>query len=157
MYAQILVGAEMEDLAVRVTDAVVTVLADLAGELTDAELRSAMEALVAEAHERLAHEPVDAEPLVRAILCGEPAVPFAMPVPVEVIDPPRPAAPAYWPAVPEISDHLFAEYSANSSKKQDENQAGGSPAADAPGPELDQTHHGRFHRGARARRKKSRR
>jgi hypothetical protein len=152
MYAQILVGAEMDDLAVRVTDSVVTVLADLAGELTDPELRSAMRALVVAAHEHLTHEPIDTEPLVRSILRGEPAVPFAVPVPVEVTDPSRPTAPAYWPAVPEISDQLFAEYAANGPKKQDEGHAGDSPAA---GPELDQVHHGRFHPRSRRRRKKS--
>ena len=110
MYAQILVEGEMEELAGRVTDAVLTVLADLAAGLEDPDLRSAMGALVLSVRDQLAHAPVDPEPLVRAILHGDPV---PVDVPVDVPDPPRLVAPAYWPAVPVISDELFVECAAN--------------------------------------------
>jgi hypothetical protein len=182
MYAQILVDGEMEELVGRVTDAVVTHLADLAAGLEDPELRSAMGALVVAAGQQLAHAPVDPEPLVQAILHGDPV---PVDVPVDVSRPPRLEAPAYWPAVPAISDLLFAQYAPNSPKGIDEvvpgsdadpqdvdqEHAGDSPVqpasdspaapasdfpvADAPGPELNRAQGGGFHPRARARRKKS--
>ncbi|MGV8847795.1 hypothetical protein [Tessaracoccus sp.] len=153
--AQILFAGEVEALAGRVTDAVVTVLDDLGSELTDPGLRVALSALVCAAREKLAHEPVDPAPLVRAVLrrgpdgrrlsaeeedefgfaltrsapvfstalvvvVPEPVVPEPVapepvaPEPVAVTAPGlgRPA-PSYWPAVPAISDELFAGSSAN--------------------------------------------
>ena len=169
MHAQILVDGEMHDLAGRVTDEVVTVLADLAAGLTDPQLRSAMGALVAGARQQLAAAPVDPEPLVRAILRGDPATPaidpFAAPTPIEAPSAARPDAPAYWPAVPAISDELFAQYAASRAKEQDEHLAhspAGSPEPGAdhqPDPataDPESGHGGRFN-GRALRRKKSRR
>jgi hypothetical protein len=121
MYAQILVESEMEELVGRVTGAVVTALADLAAGLEDPDLRAAMGALVVSARQQLALAPVDPEPLVLAILHGDPV---PVDVPVEVPGPPRLAAPAYWPAVPAISDRLFAQHAANSLKEAIEHLPG---------------------------------
>jgi len=140
MYAQILVAEEMEDLAARVTDAVLAALVDRAQQLTDPGLRSAVGAIVVATRKQLSHAPVDPEPLVRAILHGEPAArrpadeadalavapaePVAGPVPVDAPSPPGAAAPAYWPAVPAISDELFAQYAANRPKEHDGSPSG---------------------------------
>jgi len=140
MYAQILVAEEMEDLAARVTDAVLAALVDRAQQLTDPGLRSAVGAIVVATREQLSHAPVDPEPLVRAILHGEPAArrpadeadalavapaePVAGPVPVDAPGPPGAAAPAYWPAVPAISDELFAQYAATRPKEHDGSPSG---------------------------------
>jgi len=151
----------MEELVGRVTGAVVTVLVDLAAGLEDPGLRAAMGALVVAARQQLALAPVDPEPLVLAILHGDP-VPVDCPVEVPV--PPRLAAPAYWPAVPAITDQLFAQHAANSPQEPAEEHASDSPvepasdspAAGSPGPALVPVHGGRFHHRPRARRKKSR-
>jgi hypothetical protein len=121
MYAQILVESEMEELVGRVTGAVVTALADLAAGLEDPELRAAMGALVVSARQQLALAPVDPAPLVRAILHGDPV---PVDVPVEVPSPPQLVTPAYWPAVPTISDQLFAQYAANTPKDADDHLPG---------------------------------
>jgi hypothetical protein len=193
MYAQILVVDEIHELAGRVTDAVVTVLEDLAAELTDPELRSAMGALVARARHQLAHAPVDPEPLVWAVLHGgsvppaerspAPAAPVAsadpiaapvladLPAPALPAPPAPPAPPAYWPAVPAISDELFARYTASLPKAQDEQLSDflvGAPApgtahepvpvrTEAAGTVLDIVHGGRFTGRSRQLRKKSNR
>ena len=141
MHAQILVAEEMEDLAGRVTDAVLAVFVDRAEQLTDPALRSAVGALIVTAREQLAHAPVQAEPLVWAILRGEPvaqrpaaaaevlavdptADPAAVAVPANTPGTPGTAAPAYWPAVPAISDELFAEYAAKATKEADRHPSG---------------------------------
>jgi hypothetical protein len=195
MHAQILVEGELEAVVGRVTDAVVTVLADLAAELTDPALRSAMGALVVAARGQLAQAPIDPEPLVRAVLRGDPvalptevkeveeveevepgAVPTADPpgaaVSVDTATPSKVVAPAYWPAVPAISDELFAEYAAQSPQPgadpapdaqptnpapdaQPTNPAPAPAATHAPEAELAPAHEGRFHPLAIRGRKKS--
>lgn len=200
MHAQILVAEEMEDLAGRVTDAVLAVLVNRARQLSDPALRSAVGAVVVTAREQLACAPVDAEPLVWAILHGEPvaaeqpadaadvlaaeptAEPVAEAVPLNAPVVPGTATPAYWPAVPEISDELFAEYAAKGGDEHpddfyvnpqhtdethtdethaDEAHADDSPAAPEPAAEDVEAepkpvHGGRFHARPLRRRKKSR-
>jgi hypothetical protein len=125
MPAQILFGEEVEDLAARVSDAVVGLLADLSSELTDASHRTAVSELVITAREHLARQPVDPAPMVRAILHKDLVGRWLSPdgvdghgialapavVKIAVLGPPRVApvpvsgfgAPSYWPAVPAIS------------------------------------------------------
>ena len=112
MRAQILVDGEVEDLAGRITNAVLTALVDMAGEVTDPQAHAAVWTFVVAVRERLAQTPVDPEPLMKAILRGDPSVPVETPLPTVI------AAPSYWPAVPEISDELFARYAADSQEPE---------------------------------------
>ncbi|MEP7192263.1 MAG: hypothetical protein ABI903_05305 [Actinomycetota bacterium] len=68
MHAQILYSEEVENLAGRVSDAVVDLLADLSSELTDDALRTTVDELVITIREQLIRQPVDPAPMVRAIL-----------------------------------------------------------------------------------------
>jgi hypothetical protein len=68
MHAQILYSEEVENLAGRVSDAVLDLLADLSTDLKEASLRTAVNELVVTAREQLIRKPVDPAPMVRAIL-----------------------------------------------------------------------------------------
>lgn len=68
MHAQILYSEEVENLAGRVSGAVLDLLADLSSELTDDALRTTVNELVLTVREQLVRQPVDPAPMVRAIL-----------------------------------------------------------------------------------------
>jgi len=139
----ILYSAEVEDLAGRVTNAAVTAVENLAAELlTDPQVRAAVSALTLAVRDQLAANPVDPAPMVRAILrhapsgrrladdeedefgfaiTPKPVVTVVVPGQVVAILPsPADTAPAYWPAVPAISDELFAEYAAANPEPSDD-------------------------------------